>query len=134
MTQRLSNWESNLSDYLISKRQDPFKYGVHDCANFVAGAVEAITGKNPMPKITKGYDSKIGSLRVIKSLGRDSLKQVVDDIFDPCLIGFAQTGDLAFYDGSLGVVIASKAVFATEIGYTFVDRSEWSGAWEVGRG
>lgn len=134
MKSRISNWESNLSDYLISKRQEPFQYGKHDCAHFVAGAVEAITGKNPMADITDGYDSQIGSLRVLKRLGFDDVEQFTDSKFTSILVGFAQAGDIALYDGSLGIVISSKAVFASEIGYTFVDRSEWLNAWEVGRG
>ena len=134
MMDRLSNWESNLSDYLASKREEPFQYGKHDCCTFTSGAVEAVTGQNPMACIDHGYDTKIGSLRVIKSLGHTSLEQVLDDMFYPCSISFAQTGDLAFYDGSVGVVVGGKAVFATEIGYTMIDRSEWTKAWGIGRG
>jgi hypothetical protein len=132
--QRKSNWEQELSDYLISKRDLPFQYGSHDCAHFVAGAVEAITGENPMDEITDSYDSQIGSLRVLKGLGFDDVEQFTDSKFESTLVGFAQTGDIALYDGCLGIVISSKAVFVTEIGYTFVDRSEWLKAWEVGRG
>lgn len=134
MSQRHSNWEQCLSDYLISKRHEPFQYGKHDCAHFVAGAVEAITGENPMADITKDYKTEIGSLRVLKELGFDNVEQFTDSKFTSILVGFAQTGDIALHDGSLGIVISSKAVFASEIGYTFVDRSEWSNAWEVGRG
>jgi hypothetical protein len=132
--QRKSNWEQELSDYLISKRDLPFQYGSHDCAHFVAGAVEAMTGENPMAEITDSYDSQIGSLRVLKGLGFDDVEQFTDSKFESTLVGFAQTGDIALYDGCLGIVISSKAVFVTEIGYTFVDRSEWLKAWEVGRG
>lgn len=132
--QRKSNWEQELSDYLISKRDLPFQYGSHDCAHFVAGAVEAITGENPMAEITDSYDSQIGSLRVLKGLGFDDVEQFTDSKFTSTLVGFAQAGDIALYDGCLGIVISSKAVFVTEIGYTFVDRSEWLKAWEVGRG
>lgn len=134
MNQRVSDWEQRLSDYLLSKRQEQFQYGKHDCAHFVAGAVEAITGENPMADIDRDYDTKIGSVRVIKSLGHTSLEQVLDNMFYPCSIGFAQTGDLAFHDGSVGIVIGAKAVFATEIGYTMIDRSEWTKSWGVGRG
>ena len=134
MQQRHSDWEQRLSDYLISKRNEPFQYGKHDCAHFVAGAVEAITCENPMADITKDYKTEIGSLRVLKELGFDNVEQFTDSKFTSILVGFAQTGDIALHDGSLGIVISSKAVFASEIGYTFVDRSEWSNAWEVGRG
>ena len=131
---RLSNWEQQLSDYLLSKKHEPFEYGKHDCAHFVAGAVEAVTGENPMSEITKDYKTQIGSLRVLKELGFDNVEQFTCSKFTSTPVGFAQTGDIALHDGSLGIVISSKAVFASEIGYTFVDRSEWSNAWEVGRG
>lgn len=133
MMQRKSNWEQELSDYLISKRDIPFEYGSHDCAHFVAGAVEAMTGENPMEGIRE-YDSELGSLRVLKELGFDNIEKFTDSKFTSILIGFAQTGDIALHDGSLGIVTGSKAVFATEVGYTLVDRSEWLNAWEVGRG
>lgn len=134
MAERVSNWEQTLSDYLISKRKEPFSYGSFDCAHFVAGAVEAITGENPMVGIEGSYDSQFGSLRVLKELGFDNLEQFMDAKFTSTLVGFAQTGDIVLYDGSLGVVVGSKAVFATEIGYTLIDRSDWLNAWEVGRG
>lgn len=134
MQQRHSDWEQRLSDYLLSKRHEPFQYGKHDCAHFVAGAVEAITGENPMSDIAREYNSEISSLRVLKELGFDNVEQFTDSKFTSTPVGFAQTGDIALHDGSLGIVLGSKAVFASEIGYTFVDRSEWLNAWEVGRG
>lgn len=134
MTQRKSNWEQELSDYLISKREEPFKYGSHDCAHFVAGAIEAMTGENPMSDITVNYKSQLGSLKLLKTLGFDNVEQFMDSKFTSVFVGFAQTGDVALHDGCLGVVISSKAVFVGEIGYTFVDRADWSNVWEVGRG
>ena len=133
MTQRLANWEQALSDYLMAQRNKTFAYGSFDCAHFVAGAVEAMTGENPMAEIRE-YNSEIYSLRVLKELGFDSVEQFTDSKFTSTPIGFAQTGDIVLHDGSLGIVVGAKAVFATEIGYTFVDRSEWLNAWEVGRG
>ena len=132
MPSRLSNWEQALSDYLRSKRKEAFAYGSFDCAHFVAGAIQAITGENPMDGVRE-YNSEISSLRVLKELGFDDLEKFVDSKFTSIPVGFAQTGDIVLYDGALGIVVGAKAVFATEIGYTFVDRSEWLNAWEVGR-
>lgn len=131
--ERKSNWEHKLSEYLISKREVPFEYGSHDCAHFVAGAVEAMTGENPMDDIRE-YDSEIGSLRVLKELGFDSIEKFTDSKFPSIPVGFAQTGDIALHDGSLGIVLGGKAAFASEVGFVMVSRSEWESAWEVGRG
>lgn len=133
MAERISNWEQALSDYLMSKRKDVFAYGSFDCAHFVAGAIEAMTGENAMEGIRE-YNSEISSLRVLKELGFDGVEQFADSKFVSIPVGFAQTGDMVLHDGSLGIVFGSKAVFATEVGYTFVDRSEWVKSWEVGRG
>lgn len=133
MAERVSNWEQALSDYLVSKRKEPFAYGSFDCAHFAAGAVEALTGENPMAEVVE-YNSLLTSAKALKAAGADDLQVFIDERFEEVPIGFAQTGDLAFYDGSVGVVINSKAVFATEIGYTLIDRSEWTKTWGVGRG
>lgn len=133
MAERVPNWEQNLSDYLVSKRKEQFAYGSFDCAHFAAGSVEAITGQNPMESV-EDYDSLRTSITALKNAGAENLEAFIDARFDEAPIGHAQTGDLAFHDGSVGVVINSKAVFASEIGYTFVDRSEWAKAWSVGRG
>ena len=134
MTARLSGWEQGLADYLISKRDLEFEYGIHDCAHFVAGAVEVMTGENPMSEITRDYKTEIGSLRVLKGLGFESVEEFVDSKFNEIPVGFAQTGDIALFEDCIGIVISTKAVFVSEVGYTFADRSEWAKSWEVGRG
>lgn len=134
MTGRLSGWEQGLADYLISKRDFEFEYGIHDCAHFVAGAVEVMTGENPMAEIARDYKTYIGSLRVLKGLGFDSVEAFVDSKFNEIPVGFAQTGDIALFMDCIGIVISTKAVFVSEVGYTFADRSEWVKSWEVGRG
>lgn len=40
------DWEARLSEYLIKVGAEPFQYGRLDCALFVAGAVEAMTGED----------------------------------------------------------------------------------------
>ena len=134
MTLRQSGWEQGLCDYLISKRDSEFEYGIHDCAHFVAGAVDIMTGENPMREITRDYKTEIGSLRVLKSLGFDSVEAFVDSKFKETPVGYAQTGDIALFADCIGIVISSKAVFVSEVGYTFIDRCDWAKAWEVGRG
>jgi hypothetical protein len=134
MTQRLSGWEQALADYLILKRDSEFEYGIHDCAHFVAGAVETMTGENPMSQINQDYENEFGSLRVLKRLGFDSVEGFVDSKFNEIPIGYAQTGDIALFEDCIGIVISTKAVFVSEVGYTFVDRCDWAKAWEVGRG
>lgn len=131
---RLSNWDSRLADYIESKREIPFAYGSNDCAHFVAGAVEAVTGEDVFSDLRGTYDTEFGSLRIIKELGKSDLGEVIDSMFDEITISHAQRGDIAFFDGSIGVVMGSFAWFVSDDGLERVPRAMWDKAWSVGNG
>lgn len=131
---RLPSWEDALANYIATKRHEPFEYGVNDCCLFAAGAVEAVTGEDPMPEFRGKYDSLKTSLKVIKEIGAGTLEATLDDKFPEVGIGHAQRGDLAFFVGSLGVVMGGFAYFVTDDGLERVERSLWDKCWSVGRG
>lgn len=130
---RVSTWETALSDYINAKRDTPFEYGVNDCCLFVGGAVEAMTGHNPMQEFIGQYDSLKTSLATIKAAG-GTLEQCLDDRFTAIPIGMAQRGDIAFFDNSIGIVAESFAWFVSDDGLERVYRQYWDKAWSVGRG
>ena len=129
---RISTWEQRLSDYIASKLNEPFEYGVNDCSLFSAGAVEAMTEEDPMPEFRGKYDSLLTSVRVIQDAGFADLEAVIDSKFPEVPIGFAKRGDLAFHDGSVGVIIGNEAVFVSDDGLIRTPRSEWTKTWAVG--
>lgn len=131
---RISSWEDALSDYIATKRHEPFEYGANDCCLFAAGAVEAITGEDPMPEFRGKYDSLKTSLQVIKDIGAGTLEATMDSKFSEIEIGQAQRGDLAFLDGSVGVVMGGFAYFVSDDGLERINRSLWDKCWSVGRG
>lgn len=131
---RLSDWEMRLSEYVLSKKNQPFKYGVNDCCLFAAGAVEVITGGNPIPEFIGAYDSLKTSIKALKTLGAGTLEKTMDAKFTEIQIGYAQTGDLAFHDGSIGVIIDADALFVSDDGLVRISRDKWTKAWSVGRG
>lgn len=131
---RLSNWEMRLSDYVISKKREPFEYGVNDCCLFASGAVEAVTGENPIPEFIGAYDSLKTSIKALKTIGAGTLEKTMDAKFSEIPIGYAQTGDLAFHDGSIGVIIDADALFVSDGGLVRISRDKWSKTWSVGRG
>ena len=131
---RISTWEDALSNYIVAKRHEPFEYGVNDCCLFAAGAVEAITGEDPMPEFRGKYDSLKTSLQVIKDIGAGTLEATMDGKFPEVEIGQAQRGDLAFLDGSVGVVMGGFAYFVSDDGLERINRSLWDKCWSVGRG
>lgn len=131
---RINTWEDSLSDYIATKRHEPFEYGVNDCCLFAAGAVEAITGEDPMPEFRGQYDSLKGSVKALKEIGTGTLEATMDAKFPEVLIGHAQRGDLAFVDGSVGVVMGGFAYFVSDDGLERIDRSLWDKCWGVGHG
>jgi hypothetical protein len=131
---RINTWEEALADYIAIKRDEPFEYGVNDCCMFAAGAVEAITGEDPMPEFRGKYDSLKGSLTVIKEIGAGTLEATLDGKFTQVEIGHAQRGDLAFFDDSVGVVMGGFAYFVSDDGLERINRSLWDKCWGVGHG
>lgn len=131
---RISAWEDALVNYISAKRHEPFEYGVNDCSMFAAGAVIAVTGEDPIPELRGQYDSLKTSLKVIKEIGAGTLEATIDAKFPEVAIGHAQRGDLAFFDGSVGVVMGSFAYFVSDDGLERINRSLWDKCWGVGRG
>lgn len=127
---RVSDWEARLSEYIASKRNVTFEWGVDDCCTFSAGAVEALTDVDPMPEYRGKYDTALGSARV---LGGKKLEEVLDEKFPEVPIGFAQRGDLVLMDDCVGVVAGDYAWFVSDVGLERVKRGLWDKAWKVGR-
>ena len=127
---RVSDWESQLCDYIASKRDEPFAWGVNDCCTFSAGAVEALTGIDQMPEYRGQYTTALGSAR---ALGGKTLEEVLDGKFTEVPIGFAQRGDLVLMDDCVGVVAGDYAWFVSDVGLERVKRGLWDKAWKVGR-
>jgi len=131
---RINTWEDALANYIAIKRHEPFEYGVNDCCLFAAGAVLEVTGEDPMSEFRGKYDSLKTSLKVIKEIGAGTLEATLDGKFPEVAISHAQRGDLAFFDGSVGVVMGGFAYFASDDGLEQIPREMWDKCWSVGRG
>ena len=42
---RIENWDTKLSNYIVSQQEKKFVRGKTDCVNFILGAIEVITEK-----------------------------------------------------------------------------------------
>ncbi|MBB4620123.1 DUF6950 family protein, partial [Sphingomonas abaci] len=70
---RYPDWEARLAAYLEPLRARPFAWGRHDCSTFAAGAVEAMTGVDPMPEFRGRYSTARGSVRALRRFGAGTL-------------------------------------------------------------
>jgi hypothetical protein len=128
---RVAIWEEALSDYISNKRDEPFQYGVNDCCMFAAGAVEAMTGVDPMEEFKGTYSDLRGSIKVLKEIGEGDLETTLDSKFEEVAISHAQRGDLAFFDESVGVIMGSFAYFVSDEGLERIPREMWEKCWSV---
>ena len=94
-------WPSRLNEYLEAASERPFSWGEHDCATFVFGAAEAMTGA--------------GALKQIKKHGVENLGAWLDKFYSRQPINFSQRGDIVSVDqdafGAFGIVVGAEAIF-----------------------
>jgi hypothetical protein len=88
---RLPDWKSRLTAYLAAKAPLLIEPGVHDCALFPAGAVEAMTGVDLAVEWRGRYTTF-----------EEGFKALVARHFEEIAPAFAWAGDLAVVDGPLG--------------------------------
>lgn len=96
---RRPDWRPRLVAYLEEVRARPFSYGTHDCALFVAGAVEAMTGFDAAAGFRDQYDSLKGGLKLLTKGDHVAL---VGRLLEEAPVAFAQVGDIAVI-GEIGV-------------------------------
>lgn len=133
--ERVADWQTALSEYLINVRaaNDPFAYGSHDCCTFISGAVEAITGVDPMAEFRGQYDTELGSLRALKRIGKGDLPSTLSDKFPAKGRAALTRGDLVFFDGSAGVCFGSISWVVTQKGIgRIMTRDVDAQGWAVG--
>lgn len=121
MMARYPDWPVRLNEYIIEVEKKEFKLGTHDCCTFTAGAIEAITGEDPMPEFRGHYDDWQSAEDVLDEIGYDNLYKTLIKKFGSPILGVkGQKGDLAFYEGSCGIVLGRYAMFLGEGGYMYV--------------
>jgi hypothetical protein len=134
---RKPDWDARLAAYLDPLRARPFAWGTHDCCIFTAGAVEAMTGVDPMPEFRGRYSTAIGSARALTRFGKGTLEATLDAKFEAVPEALAHRGDIIMSDGALGICWGS-ALIAVGLegereGLVKIERRRWSNAraWHV---
>ncbi|MBB5709448.1 DUF6950 family protein [Sphingomonas xinjiangensis] len=113
---RAPDWEERLSVYLDRVRDEPFKWGSHDCALFAAGAVKAMTGTDPAADFRDTYTNRTGAAAALQEHGAGTLlKTVTSWLGEPKHPAFAQRGDVVIKDrNTLGVCVGLHSWFVGE--------------------
>lgn len=90
--QRHDNWPERLADFIETRRDTPFAWGVNDCAGFAFHAVEAITGVDPIASLRR-YKTPLGAARILTREG-GMRALVTARLGEPVGAASAQRGDV----------------------------------------
>lgn len=110
---RFSDWETRLEAHLTSVWNNDFQWGVHDCALFAAGCIEAITGQDVATQFRGTYATEDDAYEVIQTFAGAGLHALAEKIADTFKFveveaNFAQRGDAALCEETernvLGVI------------------------------
>src|SRR4051794_35234562 len=73
---RFADWPERLSRFLDRTRDEPFAWGVNDCALRACSAVEAITGVDIADALRGRYHTELGAARTIRAFAGRTLEEV----------------------------------------------------------
>jgi hypothetical protein len=131
---RRQDWPERLADYLHSRIATPFSYGNggHDCCQFAALAVEAMTSENPAANWH--YSCELGAARLIhKAGGLETL--ITEAMGSPVHPSKAGRGDIVLAElekgPTIGVCVGRDCVFPADVGLTHRERGCIQMAWKV---
>jgi hypothetical protein len=134
---RKPDWETRLAVYLEPLRLRPFAWGSHDCCTFASGAVEAMTGVDPMPEFRGRYTTARGSVKALRKIGAGDLATTLDRKFRAVSPALAHRGDIVMSGGLLGICLGGFLVAVgaegEREGLIRIDAARWNEprAWHV---
>lgn len=136
---RRPDWRPRLTVYLAAASARPFAYGQHDCALFVAGAVNAMTGVDLADRYRGLYTSLKGGLKLLQAETRLGPETAPLDLlrrnFRPVHPAFANVGDIAVIGEvgipALGLFAGEHLIVLRETGLGHMPREAATMAWVV---
>lgn len=110
-----------LEAYVERTRRDPFVWGKQDCALWVAGAVEAMTGRDLAEPFRGRYKTKAEGIAIAETFGFVDHVDVFRQMLDPVPPGNALLGDvIVIPPATIGIAQGRAAWAMTERGLALV--------------
>lgn len=133
---RVENWEQHLAAAIEAAGARGFVWGANDCATFAFETrAVLIDGEDIAARWRGRYTTALGSLRVMRRLGWESLEAMGRDLLGPPLATplLAQRGDLVLggEDPAFGVCCGAEAAFVAPEGLTLLPLTACSIGWRV---
>lgn len=99
-----ANWRQDLMFFVQSVASSEIDFGTHDCALFVAGAVDVQTGSNFLGEWVGKYSSATEGLLQLNRLGFADHVEIIAANLSEVPVAFGQEGDVAAVGDALGIV------------------------------
>lgn len=136
MTMRSPIWERRLVEAIEAARNQPFRWGRHDCATFAFDLRRDIAGGYDVAALWRGrYTTARGAVLVMRRLGWTSLEAAGRALLGEPLatVHLAQRGDLVLANTGLGfgVCLGARAAGIAPSGLVLVPLSACALAWRV---
>lgn len=96
------NWQVEFLEMVGSRADQPFEWGVNDCALFAADAVLIMTGTDYAEEFRGNYDSEGGAKIELSKANKNGLVGVLNDKLEPIDLDFCQRGDVVLFRTELG--------------------------------
>ena len=97
---RLDNWQTNLSQLIESKRQEPFNFPTWNCLLWALESIKAVTGNDYSLEFGGTYTNELGAAKLFKKQNlagsQEFLEKHLNNQAKP--IAFARQGDIVFTD------------------------------------
>ncbi len=130
--ERKETWPRLLNEYVVKAQHLKWELGVHDCCTFCAGAVKAITGIDTMAEFRGKYDSPETYAKALEEFGSGTLYKTLRAKFGKPVHGAqGRRGDIAFYEGSCGIIMGRSAFFLHKEGLGQVSITQIQRAFRV---
>lgn len=119
---RFPDWPKRLNAHINSLRGQEFGWGEFDCVLFAAGAVQAITGWDPIAPWRGQWSDEGSAYRMMEEVGRggraingSALYRAMVYTLGSSIRGQrGKRGDIAYFEGNCGVIVGTHALFLTE--------------------
>jgi hypothetical protein len=138
---RVDNWPEKLTEYVESRRAEPFEWGRNDCMLFAADGISVLTGVDLVPELRGSYSTQIGAARrIVEVYGTASLAGAAECFaekwgIEEISIKFAGRGDVVLCANSgnpcLAICIGLHAVSAGPNGMLRLPMSDTLRAWRT---
>jgi hypothetical protein len=114
---------------LVSYRNIPFEWGVHDCALFAGEHLKALTDFDITHDFVGKYTDAEGAVAALKDAGYDNLLDLCQKNFPEVPVAFVRHGDVVILDGgdtgyAVAIVLGETIGVVTPNGYGIIRRTD----------